>query len=543
MNSPLTSSDRCPFGRLVGPGVPAVALLVAILWGVLFFLTPVQVDDQMFVSVYRSHNGMSDTPSLSAWWQYALELRVNDTSRISNLLAIPSMLWSPWKYIFPWLTGLMVALMIWMASRYAFGRHLDWASFGVVWLLVAFFLPWRNFLVTVTYSLNYVYPAVLTMFLVWLIMGTDRWNWRFWVGIPLVLLAGWWHEGFAATALCGLGFVMLLRRGRMPVQWWILCLIYGVTVLVLVSSPLVRGRIEREVTDSGGWLKLSFLYDVLMVGALGASMVGALLFSAGRRHLLALFKGWKFPVFFTIAVTGTFLAFLFSYTPRVCFWPSLASIIALGMLWCPLWVRVDWRLRFACGGVAIILCVVHLLFVINWQTKYWHQNRDILSLLERSERSTVYYDIISPWSLPKLTLNYPSKSMWVSEYNYETLSAMRDYPLVAVVPSSLRDATPDNAKRLRGNVPAFSTGDALFVDSRRVPFLDIRGAKAAYIPVFPDCRLTLADGSEVLDSDALVLYYVNQPGDTLLYIRPYEIDPALVTGIDLSPENLQVNVY
>ena len=529
-------SGRCPIQKRVGTDILAVSILTAILWGVLYFLTPNLVEGLSFVGSYRACNGMSDSPSLSALWKFICDIREGDTARVSNVLSIPFMLWSPWKWIFPWLSGLLTSLMIWMGARYAFGRALDWTSYAVVWFLVDFFLPWRNLLLTPVYCLNYLYPAVLTLFLVRYIMLTNRWNLRFWLGIPLVMLAGWWHEGFAATALCGLGFVMLLRRGRMPLQWWILCVIYGLTVILLVSAPHVMGRIADETSTTGRWFHPGLVVDAFMVFCLLLSMGCALFFKTGRRHLATLFRGWQFPLFFTIAVTGISLAFLFVYTPRVCFWPSLAAIIALGLLWRPLWTRSGSWFRFSAGLIAIIVCTLQLIVAIEWQAKFYNQYEEANVLLDASPTGTIFYDVIPTSALPKTTLYYPTKEIWASDLNLWALSFAKGDRQIAVVPRSLRDARPGDSSALSGNVPVYTAGNALFIDPRNVPALRLPPDIVRYINVVADCSLTFDDGTTIAPTPAMLIYYVNAPGDTLLYLYPCEID------IDRADRVREVNV-
>lgn len=533
----------CPLSRRLGEGTPALCLLIAVLWGVLYYLTPFQVDDLAFIGSYRELNSMSDSFSLKAWWDFVCEIRVGDSARVGNILMIPSALWTPWKWLFPWLTGLMTAAMIYMAARYAFGRSLDWTSLGLVWILTAVFLPWRNFIVTNTYSLNYVYPSVLTLGLVWLIMNVRGWGWRFWVTLLLAVAAGWWHEGFAATALCGLGLVMLLRRGRMSVQWWIICLAYGITLLILVSSPLVVGRMAYESTDPGRWIHPGFAYDSLMAVTLLFSVLGFLFTRRGRRRLGGLFGEWKFPLFLTVSVCGTLLAFIFTYTPRVCFWPSLASIIALGILWRSVWLSFSVRIRSVVGIGAILVAVLHLVHVIDWQSRYYQQDKLLNEMIEASPTGTVFYDLIPTQGLPKTTLYYPSKEMWFTLFHYHCLSLSQGGRQIAVVPRSLENARPADSLRIESNLPVYSTGDAIFIDSQSVPWLKLGSDSLRYIARIPETDFKLRDGREIRFPASLFLYYFNQAGDTLLYLYPYDIEPREVTGVNLSRNNVLINSF
>lgn len=60
--------------------------------------------------------GSSDF-SLSALAGYFRELRLNDNSRLANVLSPFTTLITPWRYLFPWLTGLAIAFIAALGVR------------------------------------------------------------------------------------------------------------------------------------------------------------------------------------------------------------------------------------------------------------------------------------------------------------------------------------------------------------------------------------------------------------------------------------------
>lgn len=512
--------------------VMSIGVLIAFLWGWMFYLTPCQVDDLMFQGTYREYNSGSDSFSINAWVDFVREIRQLDTSRIGNILMIPSTLWSPWKEIFPWLTGGMVAMMLWLSARFGMGRrNVGVTAMCLMWLAATLFLPWRNYLVTVTYSLNYVYAAVLTLVIIRLLLNVRDWGWRFWVCLGCCAAAGWWHEGFAATTLCGMGVVMLLRRGRMPVQWWICCLTYGIIMLILVSSPLVVGRIEQETGSSGAWRSAAFAFDSLTTAAMLAVTLLAALSARGRRYLSGLLAEGYFPVFVVISLTGLLLAVLFNYTPRVCFWPSLGAIIALMMLARPVIDRMGKKWGMIFSGATIILLTAHMGVCIFWQQRYHEQNREITEAIAKSPRGTIYYDIIKPSECPRYTLYFPSKVCWTVLFQYVSLSEATGLGEVAVVPTELRTASPADAEKVESNLPLYRAGESIFVDPTDIPSLRPNEGMACYhiSPII--CDVTLTDGSTASFISALPLYYTNEAGERLMYLYLNGMDARQVSRI------------
>lgn len=573
MKSGPIDTSRGPKPTIFPSGLSAATLLlIAILFGVLYYLTPYQLDDWMFMGAYRNHNGGSDSFSLSSWIAACAEIRANDNGRLSNILSPVSTLWSPWKELFPWLTGLAVGAIVWSVSRIGFGRRVEWSGVGVTWLLIALFLPWRDALLVRDFALNYVWAAAVTFVALWLLLTVRGWNLRFFLSIPVIVAAGWWHEGFVVPTLCGLGVVALIRRFRMSPQWWTLVVLYAVAGALMTLSPGMLNRASKEIGGHSNPLGLRYLVDIFPLALLVASTVMAMLFRKGRARLLALVRGEDlssegsqtrttipfFPLFFTVSVAGAIISLLANYTPRVCFWSSLCALTALLILYRPLWRALPKLWRGVVGALCVCLCVLHLLFAISWQSRYHREAEQVLAELERSETGTVFIDVIPKRALSPLTLYYPSRLMWLTPFNLLSMGYAQGDRNLAVVPADLATLPP---LPVADSVPAPSLTPvpALLVDDRaevqdgRAPqpfalyrycgHLVARPPKTLFPPEGEPLYLnapsradvTLAGGTVARDVLTPLFFFSSTRGDTLLYIATPDVDADRIESLIISP--------
>lgn len=520
--------------RPVGSGLYPVLLLIALLWGTVYMLTPFQLDDWQFMGVYRDLNGGSDDFSLRAWFGYMSELRDNDNARLGNFLSPFSTIWRPWSSLFPWITGTLVSFIIWMASRLGFGSRSGWETVAVVWLLIALFLPWRDSLLVRDYALNYVWGAAVTLPAVGLIMALRSGARYFVVALAMAVVAGVWHEGFAVPSLCGLGVVALIRGFRMGWRWWLAVVVYGFSCLVMVLSPGMLGRASRELSGGGNPLTLHYIVDIFpLILSLGSVAV-LLLFRAGRRLLGDLFAGWILPLFLTSAIVAGSLPLFVGYTPRVCFWSSLCSLIILVRLWSPLWFRLSSRLRIFAAALAIIICSAHLAFVISWQSRFHEESERVVAAIAESPTGTVFIDMIPKNAVPPATLLYPSRLMWVTPFNLLSMGHALSNRNIAVVPESLREALPDGSLRVDSGLELYRTPDGKALYAVPAPEMFPRAGNPLYFGSPLRAEVVLDDGTSLPAVDLPLFFYTSERGDTLLWIASPDIDPSRIKSLNLT---------
>lgn len=147
-----------------------------------------------------------------------------------------------------------------------------------------------------------------------------------------------------------------------------------------------------------------------------------------------------------------------------------------------------------------------------------------------SRHGTVFTDKVTMVDdVPPTTLSYPSKLLWVNQLHYHQFRFLNPGKPLAVVPSSLRIATTANSRPLLPDSTLFVTprGD-LFAALHSPAPTDIAGAHLIY-----------RDNNG--ESSALWCFansYVNDLGDTLVYIRPFgrhSIDLETIRAIVVYP--------
>lgn len=517
---PLRNTDNIKYG--------AILLTVAILYSIFSYFTPLQMDDYMFIDVYNRYNGGSDDFSFSALSKFFSEVRANDNSRFANLCSPLTTLVTPWRQIFPFLTGPMIAAMIWLTVRLSGPwRPRRWCVATAVWALTVLLLPWRNSIFVPDYQLNYIYSAVITLAFIWLaIPGRARLRnpWLLCAGVILAAVAGCWHEGFSATTCCALAVFGISRRLRLPRQWWMICLVYGAGTLWITFSPGVLTRTAVETSRHVSLSTIRLLADQSAFVLLGLSMLLFLTLRPGRKALADAFKGEIFPAMFTIALTGTILSMVVTHTPRTSFWPALCSIIAMLILWHKVIGKLLERKTTAIVTATVLytLCVAQSIYAIVWQYRLYEDGKQIWSLIRNTDSNTIYYDILMPERVSPLTLYFPTRTLWISGFHFHSLSLAIGRPGTIVVPTGLRNPLVEYDTIPGGNpqMPVFRSGNGLWM--RPLPGLD-RTINGLF-------DITLRDGTELPQCEALLSDFVTETGDTLTYVKIHKVSPADVAS-------------
>lgn len=513
------------------PAYAALLLLVACVHAAMSWLTPPQYDDLGFISIYRSYAGGSTDFSLEALGSFFQELRQNDNSRLANLLAPFSTLFTPWREIFPLVTGAVTALIVALAvSLCRVGAGLRFRYAVVLLAMITLLLPWRNSLFVADYSLNYVYASAVTLAYVWVM--SVKWRalrkpWAFAGALLLAALAGVWHEGFAVPALAGFAVMWLDRRTR-PQGWrWLAVTgVYALAAAWIVLCPGIFGRVDREVGERIGAMDWKVAVDLFPLLMLTGTALLLTTFRAGRRWMAAALADGAFTVLATASLAGAMLSLVVAHTPRTGFWPSLCAIIALVIL---LRRPLDALLRRRSALLLVIimfgLWITQSILAISSQKLLCDENRRIMALLRDSPGGTVYYDIISPDSVSPATLYFPSRSTWVAGFQYLSVSQLLDIEHPAVVPTALRHihAAVDTLSAPGAVRTVMRTGGALFTD----PMPDLDYQELCTFDV------TLPGQASPVTLSGLALPFVTADGDSLTYLRPYKVDPSEAEAVEL----------
>lgn len=422
----------------------ATAMLIAIIYAVMEWLTPFQFDNIVFDAVYLEFSGGSSGFSLDAYMQYINHIRQEDNWRMANILAPASTLILNSKPIFSALCGLCVGQSAWLGARFASaGKRPGFGAVVAMWVAITLALPWRNNILTGDYALNYLFSMALALMALRLVALSLRRNSRATVAwaIALCVVVAVWHEGFALPLAAGIGLYAISQRLRVPARVWVyLLLTAGVCILWLLCS--------YQTTRSGAELASPAILEspVKAVAfnfttvALCFSVLFCLLFSKLRIYLR---KAMSQPVFIMLcgcALAGMLLSFAVRQSGRTALWPQMCSLIAMLTLWRPLWGRVvpARASRLLWGVLALLLTAQGV-----YACKYINLHRlEFTAIMEEAAHGggTIYRDVLFPEDYPALTLGMAPRSTFIEPYTYSCID--RRYgpeKETAVVPEVLRN--------------------------------------------------------------------------------------------------------
>lgn len=148
----------------------------------------------------------------------------------------------------------------------------------IFWICSLILLPWRNSIMVNDYLLNYLFSSLFILgFLLLLSRAYDH---RLGAvsmagGLVVAIAAGWFHEGFSVP-LCGaIGLFAISRKFRMPWQWWVLTVAFGLSTLFVLLAPGILGRADREfnVYTLSDRIKVSFTVLPALVSVIGVFVV------------------------------------------------------------------------------------------------------------------------------------------------------------------------------------------------------------------------------------------------------------------------------
>lgn len=475
-------------------------LLIAALYATLSAVTPLYLDDWTFLGNWRDDAG-NNSFSFGGLWRYYDFIRGYDNGRIANLLSPVFTLYSPFRELFPVLTGLAVAFTAAMAVRMSRVNASAVAALTLVWTLMILFLPWFDTLFVADYSLNYIWGGAITLGLLQCMMRLQRGHYPIWL-IPLTfvlaIVAGGWHEGFAVPTLCGLIVLIFAKRGRLNGWFLVIFAIYAISTVAFILSPGMMGRIGAAAASD---FKFPYIRSYLIgVVALGFYLCCSL-FSKGRSEIREIWRDSRFKVLAVIALSAYLLGFFSTRTPRSFYYADLLAIILIVRLVfaiCSSRIVRHKKMVASLAAVLILGCSAQAVTAIVWQSRYTSDWEAIVGQLEAGSNGSVYYDFPTPPQAPFYTLGMPVSNAWRNPYHYRALQSYYLTPVLGVVPTGLQNVDYERGVPLSADSKLRRCGDYLVA-----PFEKLDTTTEIIIPVNV--------------SDYLAIPFITEKGDTLLY--------------------------
>ena len=428
--------------RATAIAVWLLLFVIAAIYALTSCWTSVALDDWMFMSEWNNVNGEKDL-GISTLFDFWKRIRIGDNGRLANVASPMFSLFSPWKYLFPIITGLWVAFIILASSVIAFGRKLvNLLTLSGLWFGLILVLPWRNQLFVNDYSLNYIWGAGLTLAFMLYVVKMEKAGWNDWTligGLLIAFIAGGWHEGFAVATICGFLLLTIVRGGRFSRSWYAVGIFYGLVTIFFYLCPGMLHRTAREMGAAAiGASPLKLVIDFFPVGIAVFMILAAVIIPAYRRAVNPILRSRWFVICLGTMLAGSLLSLIFTHQPRSVFWPDLMAILIIFMLLRPLFSACSKSIfNYYLALILTCCCLLPFSAILPWQYKFYQESNEILEMMESEESGTVFYDLIPQGSVPAHALNVARNNVWVSDYQYRALKEFNGKDFPAVVPTEL----------------------------------------------------------------------------------------------------------
>ncbi len=451
--SPLR--DRLDTGRQI-----AVVLVLGSIFVVYLLFScfvPYIGDDYAFILDWMNANDGDRAFSFNGWLNAVEYLRATDNSRLDNIVYIAMRLAFP-KSVLAVFVAFTATLMLWMMTVLLRPeKSVTLSVLIALWTWVVFTFPWRGDIMGTNYAYNIFLPSFLTLCFLILSFGVSykRFSAPGLAAACLVALsAGWIHEGYSIPVCCGLGVLCLVRRFRLPWQWWVLAMVYVAGAIYTVSAPGLWMRFLDSSGETGGYVNIKTFFSMI-IPVVSVAVLIAVMFScgSGRRYLAELFVDDIFLVVF-VSFAVSFLIVIVTKTfdnARALWICDIFSTIVVFKALAPLFVALSKRLLSVFSIFALTLTLIFYINVLRVQKIYHDEEMLIRDGFRESVYGTVYrdYDI----SIPKITLLHPINDYWRDIHHNIMYDKIEGEPgkICSVVPAVLSNLTSDMVDYINGN--------------------------------------------------------------------------------------------
>lgn len=475
-------------------------LTMVVLYSILSLWTSIGLDDWMFAAEWRTVNG-DTSPGPESLFKFWSSIRQLDNGRLANVFSPVFSLFSPYKQLFPIITGIFTAFIIWITCVFSFGiKRVTLLNLSLVWLAVIVMIPWRNAIFINDYSLNYIWAAAITASLMVYVIHFEKYGWNIMSitgAIVLSFIAGGWHEGFAVPTIVGFLLLTISKGGHFSKWWYITGCWYGIVTIFFYLCPGMLNRTTREFGGMAqGMSLLKFVVDFFPVVILICVVIIEALIPQFRKYLIQAWGKVWFVIGLGIVTAGTILSLSFTHQPRSAVWPDLMAIVMLFILTEPLWKALGKSSFLSYINILTIgCCLLPFSAILPWQYKFYRESQVILKQIEISKFGTVFHNLIDE-KAPLHALNVARNTIWITGYQYRALKeyTKKEYP--AVIPDILNQSNAETkGKRLEGNRNVYRLENNLFA-----PYLITETPKTAVVD------LILNSGENVIGYVELIPY-------------------------------------
>lgn len=300
-------------------------------------------------------------------------------------------------------------------------------------------LPWYDYLLIVTYGINYLWAGTLAVWAAYCLLNADKYHSA--AAGSVCFIAGWMHEGFGVPLSTAAIILLLTEHKNRGYSKLTILTIAGTCCTAL--TPAIWRRLFYMSTASGKEYPLS--ESLLHFGPIVALLV--ILAALLLKHTITNRRIWKdkrtiFYVVYILAASS--LAFKFYCGPRITTSPVIFTFAGIMTLMPDLKLFSRRLFSKICASSIVAFSILHLSYAIHLQYRLQHQFDEIVRLFKASETGQLYINPIpmrADISLYKTTVRQFHESVprtMFSRYYGRTTSKV-----MTILPERLQGFTPD----------------------------------------------------------------------------------------------------
>lgn len=375
------------------------AFLLSFFAGIMYCITPLCCDDLWYLSNSEGSPGT---------WSYFLSTLNNcinhwnwDTGRLCNTVSAPFLSLFPRGVYAVITTGIIFFL-------YVIGikiTQIKWISLkSASWMfIVAYIIPWHDFMFTIVYSINYIWGAALGLALFYFYIYGIRCksNIICFALFVFSIITGWWHEGLSFPLLSGLIVYQIFINKKITKQEIVILTGLVIGLVIIVSMPAFWLMTENRTSNLIKSVWWETIVHVIAYNFVFYLYVGLLIiFTIIKKTRKKIFnsqgsKALHFCIL-TIGIISTVIYIKYYNGPRTGMFSQLFCGLGVIMIFKSLGYKIHTTIKYIVFLSIFLFACISLLYSIKIQFKLSKEVDDVkrLAAIEElhSGRKIVFYD-------------------------------------------------------------------------------------------------------------------------------------------------------
>lgn len=438
----------------------------------IFFCGMPRYLDDLWYSIHLNDwaNGYKDISLWEAitttWAEHCNE----DNARMANIVFVPFLLLPKW--VGSALAAVLLGIsMIWSIklARLSPARS-PWICPAI--FMWAFFMPWYDSMGVENFQFNYIYSTFFATAAMRIFFSADTQSKPIATGMALLtgIVAGCWHEGFAAPLIAGLGCIFLYSSAHR--QKTHIYLLAGMAIGLgwTLMQPISWNRAENIIGANDFGISriifISFQHPAFILMTLAAILC---LTKSKWRNI------YRDPVVVALiinAIVSVGIHFLTKRVPRTGWWAEFTSIIALTMLLRTLMPSLlnKYTLRNipACA-LLVATAFLHQTVADIYAVRINRTFNKAISEHLSTGNNVVFTDVITEHDAPLICLFMPDFTTFLAPDNLYFINLHYHYHFLQhddqfiPIPRELRRVTALSGRPINGNAHVREFNGRMFI--------------------------------------------------------------------------------